>query len=207
MRSGALVLADSYQAIGALEIDVRTLGADVVTGGTVKYLLGSAGLGVHVAARLASLAAPADADRLVRRRGHLRDVDRRLLAARDRAALRQRHAAGAVALSRGRRDGADRRGRRSRDRGARPRRSSTGSSPASTSSAPRSRRRAATTSTARSSASSRRIRTRSSTPSPPSDIVTSTRDSNLRISLHLYNVEEDVDRILAALSSHRELLA
>jgi selenocysteine lyase/cysteine desulfurase len=41
---GALLLADSYQAIGALELDVRTLGADVVTGGTVKYLLGSAGL-------------------------------------------------------------------------------------------------------------------------------------------------------------------
>jgi selenocysteine lyase/cysteine desulfurase len=41
---GALLLADSYQAIGALEVDVRTLGADVVTGGTVKYLLGSAGL-------------------------------------------------------------------------------------------------------------------------------------------------------------------
>jgi selenocysteine lyase/cysteine desulfurase len=43
--SGALVLADSYQALGAVELDVRTLGADVVTGGTVKYLLGSAGLG------------------------------------------------------------------------------------------------------------------------------------------------------------------
>jgi selenocysteine lyase/cysteine desulfurase len=41
---GALHLADSYQAIGAIEIDVRSLGADVVTGGTVKYLLGSAGL-------------------------------------------------------------------------------------------------------------------------------------------------------------------
>ena len=38
-------------------------------------------------------------------------------------------------------------------------------------------------------------------------IVTSTRDSNLRISLHLYNVEEDVDRILAALAANRELLA
>ena len=38
-------------------------------------------------------------------------------------------------------------------------------------------------------------------------IVTSTRDSNLRISLHLYNVEEDVDRILAALSANRSLLA
>ncbi len=42
---GALVLADSYQAIGAIEVDVGALGADVVTGGTVKYLLGSAGLG------------------------------------------------------------------------------------------------------------------------------------------------------------------
>ncbi len=41
---GALVLADSYQAVGAVELDVRTLGADAVTGGTVKYLLGSAGL-------------------------------------------------------------------------------------------------------------------------------------------------------------------
>jgi selenocysteine lyase/cysteine desulfurase len=43
--SGALLLADSYQAVGAVELDVRTLGADVVTGGTVKYMLGSAGLG------------------------------------------------------------------------------------------------------------------------------------------------------------------
>ena len=43
--SGALVLADSYQAVGAIELDVRTLGADFVTGGTVKYLLASAGLG------------------------------------------------------------------------------------------------------------------------------------------------------------------
>ena len=43
--NGALHLADSYQAIGAVELDVRALGADVVTGGTVKYLLGSAGLG------------------------------------------------------------------------------------------------------------------------------------------------------------------
>lgn len=43
--AGALVLADSYQACGALELDVRTFGADAVTGGTVKYLLGTAGLG------------------------------------------------------------------------------------------------------------------------------------------------------------------
>jgi selenocysteine lyase/cysteine desulfurase len=42
---GALVLADSYQAAGAIELDARGLGVDFVTGGTVKYLLASAGLG------------------------------------------------------------------------------------------------------------------------------------------------------------------
>src|SRR5713226_1681414 len=43
--AGALCLADSYQAIGAIDVDVRALGVDFVTGGTVKYLLGSSGLG------------------------------------------------------------------------------------------------------------------------------------------------------------------
>jgi selenocysteine lyase/cysteine desulfurase len=38
-------------------------------------------------------------------------------------------------------------------------------------------------------------------------VVTSSRDSNLRISLHLYNVEEDVDRILGTLARHRDLLS
>jgi len=38
-------------------------------------------------------------------------------------------------------------------------------------------------------------------------IVTSSRDTNLRVSLHLYNVEEDVDRILEALAGSRHLLA
>ncbi len=38
-------------------------------------------------------------------------------------------------------------------------------------------------------------------------IVCSERDSNLRIALHLYNVDEDVDTILEALARHRHLLA
>ena len=38
-------------------------------------------------------------------------------------------------------------------------------------------------------------------------IVCSERDSNLRVSLHLYNVEEDVDRLLDALREKRSLLA
>src|SRR5919198_4140426 len=42
---GALCLADSYQAVGAIDFDARALGIDFVTGGTVKYLLGSSGLG------------------------------------------------------------------------------------------------------------------------------------------------------------------
>src|SRR5689334_6824293 len=43
--AGALCLADSYQAIGAIDFDAHALGVDFVTGGTVKYLLASAGLG------------------------------------------------------------------------------------------------------------------------------------------------------------------
>ena len=148
-RHGALLLADSYQAIGALELDVRTLGADVVTGGTVKYLLGSAGLAFMWLRDVAALGAPADADGLVRGRGHLRDVDRGLLTARDGTALRQRHAARALALSRGRGHGA-----RSRTSGSlRSRRtcarSSTACWPVWTSSAPPSLRHEAHGSTAR----------------------------------------------------------
>jgi selenocysteine lyase/cysteine desulfurase len=43
-ESGALCLADSYQAAGAVPLDVRELGVDLLTAGTVKYLLASAGL-------------------------------------------------------------------------------------------------------------------------------------------------------------------
>jgi selenocysteine lyase/cysteine desulfurase len=42
---GALVLADSYQAAGSVPLDVRALEVDFLTAGTVKYLLASAGLG------------------------------------------------------------------------------------------------------------------------------------------------------------------
>ena len=41
---GALCLADSYQAAGAIPLDARELGVDLLTAGTVKYLLASAGL-------------------------------------------------------------------------------------------------------------------------------------------------------------------
>jgi selenocysteine lyase/cysteine desulfurase len=43
-EQGALVLADSYQAVGAIDLDVRRAKVDFLTSGTVKYLLASAGL-------------------------------------------------------------------------------------------------------------------------------------------------------------------
>jgi selenocysteine lyase/cysteine desulfurase len=42
---GALVLLDSFQAIGSLPVDVAALGVDFLGAGVLKYLLGSAGLG------------------------------------------------------------------------------------------------------------------------------------------------------------------
>jgi selenocysteine lyase/cysteine desulfurase len=42
---GALVLLDAYQSVGAVPIDVGALGVDFVTGGALKYLLGSPGIG------------------------------------------------------------------------------------------------------------------------------------------------------------------
>ena len=45
------VLLDAYQTIGSMPIDVRALGADFLACGTLKYLLGSAGLGFLYARR------------------------------------------------------------------------------------------------------------------------------------------------------------
>jgi selenocysteine lyase/cysteine desulfurase len=42
---GALVLVDAYQTVGSLPIDVRALDCDFLAAGVLKYLLGSAGLG------------------------------------------------------------------------------------------------------------------------------------------------------------------
>lgn len=42
---GALVLLDSYQAVGSFPIDARALDVDFLVGGCLKYLLGTAGVG------------------------------------------------------------------------------------------------------------------------------------------------------------------
>jgi selenocysteine lyase/cysteine desulfurase len=48
---GAMVLLDAYQSVGSLPLDVRELGVDFLAAGTVKYLLGSAGLAFLYARR------------------------------------------------------------------------------------------------------------------------------------------------------------
>ena len=43
-EKGAIVMVDSFQALGTFPIDVKALEVDFLVGGTLKYLLGSAGL-------------------------------------------------------------------------------------------------------------------------------------------------------------------
>ena len=203
---GAIVLADSYQAVGALELDVRTLGADVLTGGTVKYLLGSAGLGfMWVRGSLHSSLLPTQT-------GWFADEDIFAMSIADYsphasarrfdsgtppvpslypgvAGMQVIAEAGVAAIEAHVRGLVDRLLVGLDELGA-------------------------NVATARGEGDyGPLICVVSTRPDALVEalarerIVTSTRDSNLRISLHLYNVEEDVDRILAALAAHRSLLA
>lgn len=45
-RKGALVMVDAYQSLGTMPLDIKALGAEFLVGGTLKYLLGSSGLGL-----------------------------------------------------------------------------------------------------------------------------------------------------------------
>ena len=204
--AGAVVLADSYQAIGALEVDVRTLGADVVTGGTVKYLLGSAGLAfMWVRDSLRSQLLPTQT-------GWFADEDIFAMSIADYsphatarrfdsgtppvpslypgvAGMQLVAEVGVPAIESHVRSLVDRLFAGLDELGA-------------------------TVATSRGENEyGPLICVVSTDPNALVDVlardgfVTSTRDSNLRISLHLYNVEEDVDRLLAALAHHRELLA
>jgi selenocysteine lyase/cysteine desulfurase len=44
-RKGALMMADTYQAIGTMQFDVKKAGVDFAVGGMLKYLMGTAGIG------------------------------------------------------------------------------------------------------------------------------------------------------------------
>jgi selenocysteine lyase/cysteine desulfurase len=48
---GALLLVDAFQSLGTEPIDVKALGVDLLTGGALKYLLGTPGVGFLYARR------------------------------------------------------------------------------------------------------------------------------------------------------------
>ncbi|HXF98217.1 MAG TPA: aminotransferase class V-fold PLP-dependent enzyme [Gaiellaceae bacterium] len=203
---GALCLADSYQAAGALPLDVRALGVDVLTAGTVKYLLGSAGLAfMYVRRELHERLLPtqtgwfADEDIF---RMDISDYSPAPDARRFDAGTPpvpsiyaglagigvvqeagvpaiEAHVRGLVARLL---EGLDELGAR--------------------------------VTTPRGEEEHGPLVCVASTDAPAlvqalrrERVVVSERDSSVRVSLHLYNVEEDVDRVLEALARHRGLLA
>ena len=206
--AGALCLADSYQAVGAIDFDAHALGVDFATGGTVKYLLGSSGprLPLRAFAELLPDAAPdarpagsptrtssrwtspttrpprtPAASTPARRpcRTSTRGLAGMSLIEEAGTAAIEEHVAGlADRLIEGLEELGALRRHAARPGPARPARLR-----------PLDRRRCA------------RRRARAER------ITCSERDANLRISLHLYNVEDDVDRVLDALRRNRSLLA
>ncbi len=204
--AGALCLADSYQAIGAIDLDARALGVDFVTGGTVKYLLASAGLGfLYVRGELLPELLPTQT-------GWFADEDifRMDISDYSPAADARRFDAGtppvpniygglagvSIVEEAGTRviedhiaglaerliEGLDELG--------------------AVVVTPREPGRRGPLVCVESTDVRTLVDTLAAT-----RIVCSERDSNLRIALHLYNVDEDVDTILAALARHRHLLA
>jgi selenocysteine lyase/cysteine desulfurase len=203
-EAGALCLADSYQAVGAVDFDAGALGVDFVTGGTVKYLLGSSGLGFLYVRRglheqllpsqtgwfadedifqmdISDYSPAADARRFDAGTPPVPNIyaglaGMSLIEEAGTAAIEEHVVALATRLI----DGAKELGACVvTPRGTR---------------GPLVCIRSTDVNALVAALDSERI-------------VCSQRDSNLRVSLHLYSVEEDVDRLLEALHENRELLA
>ena len=202
---GALVLLDTYQAIGTYPIDVRELGVDAMGAGVLKYLLGSAGLGfLWTRPGLAAELLPTETGWFADRDIFQMDIHdyspsetaRRFQSGTPPIPAIYAGIAGmelmmeiGVAATRGHVNALNERLIAGVDelggRVVTPRRAE---------------RRGALVCVA-------------STDAPAlvsalaaDGIVTSERDGNLRISAHAYNVEEDIDAVLAALERHRALL-
>jgi selenocysteine lyase/cysteine desulfurase len=205
-EAGALCLADSYQAIGAMDVDTRALGVDFATGGTVKYLLGSAGLGfLYVRRELLGELLPTQtgwfADEDIFRMDisdyspapDARKFDAgtppvpNIYAGLAGVSIVEEAGAAAIetyvaALTTRLIEGLD-------DLGA-------------TVVTPREPSRRGPLVCVRSTDANTLVAALAD-----ERIVCSERDSNLRVALHLYNVDEDVDRVLDALRENRALLA
>jgi selenocysteine lyase/cysteine desulfurase len=203
---GALVLLDAYQAIGTYPIDVRELGVDALAAGVLKYLLGSAGLGfLWVRPGLSRELLPTEtgwfADKNIFEMDH-RDYSPSETARRFQSGTPPIPAiyAGIAGMELMMEIGI-----------AETREHVNGLNERLIAGVEELGGRAVTP-----HAVERRgaLVCVASTDAPAlvtalagDGIVTSERDGNLRISPHAYNVEEDIDAVLAALERHRALLA
>jgi selenocysteine lyase/cysteine desulfurase len=203
---GALCLADSYQAVGALDLDVRALGADFVTGGTVKYLLASSGLGfLYVRRERLSDLLPTQTGWFADEDIFQMDISDYSPAAEARrfdagtppvpniyaglAGVSIVEESGTAAIEEHVRGLADRLIAGLDELGA-------------TVATPRDPARRGPLVCVRSTDVGALVAALAA-----ERVVVSMRDANVRISLHLYNVEEDVDTVLAVLARNRPLLA
>ncbi|MGZ8694903.1 MAG: aminotransferase class V-fold PLP-dependent enzyme [Gaiellaceae bacterium] len=202
---GALVLLDSYQAVGSVPVDAKALGVDILAAGVLKYLLGSAGLAFlycrrELVERFWPTATGWFADRDIFEMDH-RDYSPATTAARFQSGTPPVPAiyAGVAGIELMKEIGIQ----ETRDhvlglnsrliegldelrvKVVTPRRP---------------KRRGALVCVASYDAPALVETLRRE------GIVTSSRDSNLRISAHCYNAAEDVDAVLEALARHRRLL-
>jgi len=202
---GALCLADSYQAVGAIDLDVRALGVDFATGGTVKYLLGSAGLGfLYVRSGLLPGLLPTQTGWFADEDIFRMDISDYSPAADARrfdagtppvpniyaglASMAIIEEAGTATIERYVGDLVERLHEGLDELGA-------------SVFTPREPARRGPLVCVRSADVDALVAALAA-----ERIACSSRDDNLRIALHLYNVEEDVDALLAALLRHRDLL-
>lgn len=202
---GAYVLVDGFQAIGTAPIDVRAIGCDFYAGGTLKYLLGTAGVGFLYARRdttadlqptVTGWFAQDDIHAMDHRRHAPTETARRFEAGTPPVPNVYAAAAGLGIIAA---VGLDAIGERT------------------------------AMLTARIVDHAKRLSLSLATPEDPArhgamialrsqdapamvaalhdeDIVTSSRDGNLRLSPHFYNDEADIDRVFEAIGRHRALM-
>jgi selenocysteine lyase/cysteine desulfurase len=203
---GALCLLDAYQAAGSIPLDVTALGVDALATGVLKYLLGSAGLAfLWTRPGLATELTPTEtgwfADRDIFEMAHTRYAPapnaRRFQSGTPPVPAIYAGIAG-IALMR--EIGVAE--TREHVSGLNERLIAGVDELGGTVVTPREAERRGALVCIRSTDAPALVRALGG-----EGVVTSERDSNLRVSAHAYNNEDDIDAVLAALEKHRYLLA
>ena len=203
---GALCLLDAYQAAGSIPLDVGSLGVDALATGVLKYLLGSAGLAFlwtrpGLAAELTPTETGWFADRDIFEMAHTRYAPapnaRRFQSGTPPVPAIY---AGIAGIELMREIGVAE--TREHVNGLNDRLIAGVDELGGVVVTPREPERRGALVCIRSTDAPALVRALGE-----EGVVTSERDSNLRVSPHAYNNEQDIDAVLAALAKHRHLLA